>query len=235
MKTKKEICAEANITPVTLLSWRREGLIPDPSGIRGREATWPDDILARIHEIQRLKGLGLSLADIRARFDEDAKVERLVSELNAAKAAMAHLEAWDDAEKIKTYMPALLGIKRCGSIAHMTGGFEDNAYSFVTVSNGDTVYLTKVLVSDPEARVVDSIRLNIEEYSEIVSRFCLLQAHNGDIFDIRDLAFRAFMWPDDFDDIRKFVEATLKIRSMGQAVLEDVLKLKAKTDLSSLE
>lgn len=235
MKTKKEICAETQITPVTLLSWRREGLIPDPTGIRGREATWPDDILDRVQEIQRLKGNGLSLADIRARFDEKAKIEGLVSDFNTAKAALTHLEAWDDAEKIKTSMPALLGIKRCGNISHMTGGCDNHIYSFVTVSDGDTVYLAKVLVTNSEASVVDSIRLNIEEYAEIVARYCLLQAHNGDIFDIRDLAFRAFISPDAFNDMKKCVEATLKLRSMGQAILEDVMKLKAKTDLSTLE
>jgi len=234
MKTQREICSETGIPKATFGYWRREGLVPAPSGIQMREATWPDEILDHIREIQRLKALGQSLADIRARFKQDAEIKSLFQEKREIQKRLDHLKQWNEPEQIRKTLSSMLGIK-CGIVSHLTGVSDDVTYCWATVSSGDTVYLAKVHVAESGANLVESIQLTIEEYSEIVAMLCRLQAGKGDIFDIRDLAARAFMLPDNFKDIRESVQAKMKLRDMGQAVLEDVVKLKAKSDFFTLE
>jgi MerR family mercuric resistance operon transcriptional regulator len=65
-----EVADECGVSRDTLRYWEQEGVIPEPpredsSGYR----MYPEDLVRRIHAVQRAQELGLTLEDIRRIFD----------------------------------------------------------------------------------------------------------------------------------------------------------------------
>ena len=68
MKTLTDVLLEGKIAYQTLVKYRDLGLLPRPQivrrGRKGTESLYPDDVITRIHHIEKLKEDGLTLAEI---------------------------------------------------------------------------------------------------------------------------------------------------------------------------
>jgi DNA-binding transcriptional MerR regulator len=92
VKTSREICRKAKVSPRTLRLWSALGIIPRPhveprpTG-RGRHGQFPDAVLERVKKIAALERQGIPLREAVARLE----AERVVALLDTGKSIAANL------------------------------------------------------------------------------------------------------------------------------------------------
>ena len=83
MKTLTDVLLEGKIAYQTLVKYRDLGLLPRPQivrrGRKGTESLYPDDVITRIHSIEKLKENGLTLLEIAERIQDQRQVGFLES------------------------------------------------------------------------------------------------------------------------------------------------------------
>jgi len=110
--TVGEIAGKMGVTVRTLQYYDREGILSPSSESEGGRRLYTHKDIVRLHQIQSMKYLGFSLADIKTRLPS-------LNTPGEVSAALAQ-QAQDFREKIKSMQDALESIEKLGAeVAHM--------------------------------------------------------------------------------------------------------------------
>lgn len=168
MKTKHQICLEADIPMTTLNYWINQRVMPAPTGINKQAATWEDDIMQTVEFIKTNQAAGMALDAIKA-----ALPGFYLEQSDKAQAKAAFLAEWLDVDKAREELRDLFDCDLTGADIMLS----HTARCWLTVIDGQTVTLAEV--ERINRLIVKFHVLTLKDYLAIVTAEIRAKAGKG--------------------------------------------------------